>query len=140
MSNNSKNSKANESPAFKTEAEAADWYASPAGKRHTSRIFQKAIREGKIITTESRTMSAATLEKAARTGSAIFYKNGTDVRRTDPAVLQKLLDDARASMTKAISLRIPIVDIEAAKAIAEKKGVGYQSVLKQAIHKGLRRA
>jgi predicted DNA binding CopG/RHH family protein len=40
--------------------------------------------------------------------------------------------------TRAISIRIPVEDIERAQAIAEQKGVGYQTVLKDAIRKGLR--
>jgi predicted DNA binding CopG/RHH family protein len=39
--------------------------------------------------------------------------------------------------TKAISIRIPIEDIERARAIAKKQGIGYQLVLKDAIRKGL---
>jgi predicted DNA binding CopG/RHH family protein len=35
-------------------------------------------------------------------------------------------------------LRIPIADLDAAKRIAAKKRIGYQTVLKQAIHAGVR--
>jgi predicted DNA binding CopG/RHH family protein len=40
--------------------------------------------------------------------------------------------------TKAISIRIPVDGLERAQAIAEQKGIGYQTVLKDAIRKGLR--
>jgi predicted DNA binding CopG/RHH family protein len=41
--------------------------------------------------------------------------------------------------TKAISIRIPLDDLQRAQAIAEQKGVGYQTVLKDVIRKGLRK-
>ncbi len=75
----------------------------------------------------------------ARSGKRVVLKRGVNVKPTDPAVLQELVDEARASITQAVSLRIPVTDLDAAKAIAQKKGVGYQAVLKQAIRDGLRR-
>jgi predicted DNA binding CopG/RHH family protein len=50
------------------------------------------------------------------------------------------MEQAKAKATRAISIRLPIADIELAKRIAEAQGVGYQSVLKLAIRKGLKRA
>jgi predicted DNA binding CopG/RHH family protein len=44
------------------------------------------------------------------------------------------------SATRSISIRVPIADLEQARQIAEKTGVGYQTVLKQAIREGLKRA
>ena len=86
------------SPSFKTEAEEADWYASPEGRRFTSRAFQKAIREGKIIASSStKPPSKELTNEALRSGSVIFYTKGMKFQPSDPAVLQKLLDDARAS-------------------------------------------
>jgi predicted DNA binding CopG/RHH family protein len=46
----------------------------------------------------------------------------------------------KAKQTRAVSLRIPASDIDAAKELAAKMGVGYQTVLKEIISKGLRRA
>lgn len=118
MPSNSKNKAPIKKPSrFRTEAAAADWYASPAGQRHTEHVLRDAIRRG-----------------------TVKVSKGHDVVRTDPAVLQELVERARASMTRAVSLRIPTGDIEAAKRIAERKGIGYQTVLKQAIRKGLRHA
>lgn len=42
--------------------------------------------------------------------------------------------------TKAISIRVPVDDLERAQAIAREKGIGYQTVLKEAIREGLKRA
>jgi predicted DNA binding CopG/RHH family protein len=47
---------------------------------------------------------------------------------------------AKRNATRPISIRVPIADLEHAQQIAEKAGVGYQTVLKQAIRKGLTRA
>ena len=45
----------------------------------------------------------------------------------------------KAKQTQSVSLRIPLADLEAAKKIAEKTGIGYQTVLKEMIHEGLQR-
>jgi hypothetical protein len=118
MPRNSKNkAPIKKATRFRSEVDAADWYASPAGQRHTEHILRDAIRKG-----------------------SIKVSKGVDVVLTDPAVLQELVERARKTMTQAVSLRIPKGDIEAAKRIAERKGVGYQTVLKEAIREGLRHA
>ncbi len=50
------------------------------------------------------------------------------------------MQQAKENATRAISLRVPIADLERAKQIAEETGVGYQAVLKRAIREGLRKA
>jgi hypothetical protein len=107
-------SKNNGVPDFKSEREEADWMQSPAGKRHSERIYAKAKREGKLV------------------------KGPTNVAPTDPAILQELMDRAKAKRTEAVSLRIPVSDIEAAKRIGAQTGLGYQTVLKEIIRRGLR--
>jgi hypothetical protein len=102
---------------LKSEAAEAEWYATPEGRRQTQREFARALRTG--------TLSRSPGLKAAR---------------TDPRILEQLMEQAKESATRAISLRVPIADLERAKQIAEKTGVGYQTVLKQAIHEGLRKA
>jgi predicted DNA binding CopG/RHH family protein len=62
------------------------------------------------------------------------------IPRTDPKVLRQLMEQAARNATRSISIRVPIADLEEAKRIAEKAGVGYQTVLKQAIREGLKRA
>jgi hypothetical protein len=102
---------------FKSEADEADWYTTPEGRRQTQREFARALRAG-------------TLSRSA----------GLRVARTNPALLRQLMERAKESATRAISIRVPIADLERAKQIAEKTGVGYQTVLKQAIRAGLRKA
>jgi hypothetical protein len=102
---------------FKSAADEADWYTTPEGRRQTQREFARALRAG-------------TLSRSA----------GLRVARTNPALLRQLMERAKESATRAISIRVPIADLERAKQIAEKTGVGYQTVLKQAIREGLRKA
>jgi predicted DNA binding CopG/RHH family protein len=42
--------------------------------------------------------------------------------------------------TQLLTLRLPVADIERAREIAEKQGIGYQTVLKQALREGLKKA
>jgi hypothetical protein len=109
--------KSTEHITFKSEAEEADGYATPQGREQTQREFERALRS-----------------------SAVTRLSGAMLQRTDAKALAELMEHAKAKATRAISIRLPIADIELAKRIAEAKGVGYQFVLKQAIRKGLKRA
>jgi hypothetical protein len=102
---------------MKSEAEESAWYATPEGRRQTEREFTRALRDG-------------TLSRSA----------GLRIAKTDSKILERLLEQAKESATRAISIRIPVADLERAKRIAEETGVGYQTVLKQAIREGLRKA
>jgi len=101
----------------KSGAEEIDWYASPQGRRQTQREFERALRDGTLI-----------------------HSSGSRTPRTNPDVLKKLLERARANATRPMSIRLSIADIELAKYIAAKRGTGYQTVLKEAIRVGLKRA
>ena len=95
-------------------AEAA-WYASQEGRRQTQREFERALKRGTILRSE---------------GSAIPLTNAK--------VLADLVEKAKTNGTKAISIRLPIADLDQAQQIAAKQGIGYQTVLKQAIRAGLK--
>ena len=41
--------------------------------------------------------------------------------------------------TKNVSVRLPVSDIERARKLAEKRGVGYQTVIKTLLHEALKR-
>ena len=101
----------------KSDAEAADWYATPEGRRQTQREFDRALRAG-----------------------TVNRSTGLKTAKTDPKVLQRLMEQAKENATRAISIRIPIADLERARRIAEATSVGYQTVLKQAIREGLKKA
>jgi hypothetical protein len=102
---------------LKAKAGEADWYATPAGRRQTQREFARALKEG-----------------------ALIRSAGSKIAKSDPRVLEQLLEQARRNATRSISIRVPIADLEQAQEIAERTGVGYQTVLKQAIREGLKRA
>ena len=104
-------------PTVRSEAEEADWYTTPEGRQQTRKEFQRAMRGGKLATVPS-----------------------SGVPRTDSKVLWALMEQAKAKATRAISIRLPVADLELAKDIAKKQGIGYQTVLKHAIRKGLKKA
>ena len=108
--------KSTSAPQFQSEAEEADWYETPHGRRQTQREFARALRAG-----------------------TLGRSDGLRVARTDPKILAELLKQAKETATRPVSLRIPIADLERAKRIAAKSGVGYQTVLKQAIRTGLKK-
>jgi hypothetical protein len=97
--------------------EETDWYASPAGRRQTQREFERALKNGTLI-----------------------RSSGSRIPRTNPDVVDALLKQAKVHATRPVSLRLSIADIELAKSLASKQGIGYQTVLKQAIRRGLKRA
>jgi len=97
-------------------ATEVDWYATPQGRRQTQREFEKALKDGTLI-----------------------HSSGSGIPRTNPRVLKTLLERAKAHATRPVSIRLSIADIELAKDIASKRGAGYQTVLKEAIHSGLKR-
>src|SRR5579862_8657646 len=99
--------KSTNAPGFKSDAEEANWYATPEGRRRTQREFVRALRAG--------TLSPS---------------SGLKVPKTDLKALEQLMEQAKESATRAISIRIPIADLERAERIAGETGVGYQTVLK----------
>jgi hypothetical protein len=101
----------------KSEAEEADWHATPEGRRRTQREFARALRDG-------------TLSRSP----------GLEIQKSGRNLLEQLLEEAKQNASRAISIRIPIADLEHAKRIAERTGVGYQTVLKRAIREGLKKA
>jgi hypothetical protein len=107
---------AHKSTSKPTGAAEAAWYASPEGRRQTQREFERALKRGTVLRSE-----------------------GARIPLSDAKVLAELVERAKAKATKAISIRVPVADIERAQEIADKQGVGYQTVLKQAIREGLRK-
>jgi hypothetical protein len=109
--------KSTDAVKLKANAGQADWYATPEGRLQTQREFARALKEGTLIRSA-----------------------GSKIARSDPRVLEQLMEEAKRNATRSISIRVPITDLEQARQIAEKTGVGYQTVLKQAIREGLKRA
>jgi predicted DNA binding CopG/RHH family protein len=69
---------------------------------------------------------------------AAMKKELEGLRRTPPEKLAELEAQAKAR-TEQIALRVPIADLGKAKSLAAKKGIGYQTLLKNLIHDGLER-
>jgi uncharacterized protein (DUF4415 family) len=109
-----KSTKPHESSA---KPEETDWYASPEGRRQTQREFERALKDGTLL-----------------------HSSGSRISRTNPGLLKSLLEQAKANATRPVSIRLSVADIERAKNIAAKRGTGYQTVLKEAIRQGLKRA
>ena len=109
--------KSTDAVKLKANAGQADWYATPEGRLQTQREFARALKEGTLIRSA-----------------------GSKIARSDPRVLEQLMEEAKRNAPRSISIRVPITDLEQARQIAEKTGVGYQTVLKQAIREGLKRA
>lgn len=76
---------------------------------NSGRIFDEAVRKG--------TLKITTLEEMVR-----------EAKRRERAGRQE---------TKQLTLRVPVADLERAKEIGAKEGIGYQAVLKRAIHEGM---
>jgi histidinol phosphatase-like enzyme len=108
--------KLTEVPKLKSEADETEWYATPQGRRQTQREFARALKDGTLIRSP-----------------------GSKIAKTDPKVLEQLMEQAKQKATRSISIRVPIADLEQAQRIAEETGIGYQTVLKQSIRKGLKR-
>jgi hypothetical protein len=52
----------------------------------------------------------------------------------------KLVAKLARSSSVQIALRLPSPDLAKAREIAERKGIGYQTLLKMLVHEGLQRA
>lgn len=74
---------------------------------------------------EHRDMAEGELIKAIRNGTA---RSGT---------AQRLARKSRAS--KNITIRMPLDDIERARRLADRKGLGYQTYMKMLLHEALGR-
>jgi len=97
--------------------EEADWYASPEGAPADAARIRTALKNGTLV-----------------------RSSGSHIPRTSRDVLKTLMEQAKANAARPVSIRLSIADIEIAKRIASKRGIGYQTVLRQAIRYGLKRA
>jgi hypothetical protein len=95
-------------PRFRSEAQETEWWRSPAGIRYAEGASERARSEGNYLITRG--------PLTAR-----------DIGRLK-ALIPKL---------QPVSIRFARADIEDAKTIAQRQGIGYQTVLKQAVRSGL---
>jgi predicted DNA binding CopG/RHH family protein len=51
----------------------------------------------------------------------------------------RIVPGRKVERTRAVSIRLPEVDIQLAQQLANDRGIGYQTLLKDVIRKGLRK-
>jgi hypothetical protein len=88
-------------PAFQSESEEADWWASPAGRAYLK-------------------------QKTAEARAAGVKPGGSG-----------LVASLNKKRSVQIAIRLPEADLAQARDLAERKGVGYQTLLKMFVREGL---
>ncbi len=68
-----------------------------------------------------------------------FLKQQSDVPRTKERGGSALVAKLNRTSSVQIALRLPAPDLAQAREIAERKGIGYQTLLKMLVHEGLRK-
>ncbi len=92
-----------EMPAFQSESEEADWWASRPGRAYVQ-------------------------QKSSEAQTAGLKRNGS-----------RMVDKLNKKSSVPIAIRLPEADLEQARKIASRKGIGYQTLLKMLVHEGLER-
>lgn len=69
-----------------------------------------------------------------------FLKQQTASRSAAAPRGSRLLAKLAPAGSVQIALRLPSPDLARARTIAERKGIGYQTLLKMLVHEGLQRA
>jgi hypothetical protein len=75
---------------------------------------------------------------ASRQGRA-FLKQKSIAGPSKPLKGSRLVGQLKRTASVQIALRLPGPDVEKAREIATRKGIGYQTLLKMLVHEGLRR-
>ncbi|MBI2820238.1 MAG: hypothetical protein HYX73_09690 [Acidobacteria bacterium] len=96
-------------PKFKSESEEADWWASPAGRAYVKQKSAQLKRASKGA------------GKGAGTGGS------------------RLVARLNKKSSVQIAIRLPEADLAEARKIAERKGIGYQTLLKMFVREALMR-
>ena len=117
----------------------ADWLHTPEGQEFERKAHLKA-RERPTLVVDVPITPTEAVQLHKQTGANLVLKQGSTMTPNEPGVIEGLLARAAAKATQAISLRIPVEDLEAAKRLAAETGIGYQVILKDLIHEGLKRA
>jgi predicted DNA binding CopG/RHH family protein len=69
-----------------------------------------------------------------------FARQESAARSADKRSGSKLVAKIARANSVQIALRLPSPDVEKAREIAGRKGIGYQTLLKMIVHEGLQRA
>ncbi len=101
-------------PSFKSEKEEAEWWDSHQDFAY--RLFKEAAAAGKLRR----------------------LKSPEDLRRLlEPRPARK--KSRATSVSKAVTIRLPVADIRSAQKLAERKGLRYQTYVKMLLHEALLR-
>ncbi|HEV2280231.1 MAG TPA: hypothetical protein VGS02_18775 [Acidobacteriaceae bacterium] len=68
-----------------------------------------------------------------------FLKQQSATQTAEPRKGSGLVGKLTRAGSVQIALRLPAPDLAKAREIAERKGIGYQTLLKMLVHEGLRR-
>ena len=110
-------------PKFRSESEEADWWASPAGRAY---VKQKSAMSKGIIDRSSKSGEFVPQKYAAETQSKRTKTGGS-----------RLVARLNKKSSVQIAIRLPETDLAQARKIAERKGIGYQTLLKMLVREGL---
>ena len=77
---------------------------------------------------------------ASRAGRAYVKRKSPEARATRPkANGSRLVAELSKKATVQIAIRLPEADLARLREIADRKGIGYQTLLKMLVHEGLGR-
>jgi len=77
---------------------------------------------------------------ASRDGREFLIQKSAGMRATGRKVRgSKLVERLKKKNSVQIAIRLPEADLTRARRIAERKGIGYQTLLKMLVHEGLTR-
>ena len=76
---------------------------------------------------------------ASAEGRAFLKKKSKESRTKEAAPAGSRLVARLNPGSTQIALRLPAADLDQARRIAERKGIGYQTLLKMLVHEGLER-
>ena len=74
---------------------------------------------------------------ASREGRAFLKQRTAAPKKT--AKGSRLITQLNRTPSVQIALRLPEPDVQKARELAQRKGIGYQTLLKMLVHEGLRR-
>lgn len=76
---------------------------------------------------------------ASREGRAFLKSAAAKASNKEPGKGSRLVGKLNRTPSVQIALRLPEPDVTKARALATRKGIGYQTLLKMLVHEGLRR-
>ncbi len=95
--------------------------------------------KAKMVMPQFKTESQEANWWASAEGRAFLKKKSKEARAKGIEIAGSGLVARLKRKSTQIALRLPDADLERARKIAERKGIGYQTLLKMLVHEGLER-